>query len=248
VSEPTKVMYYAPVPDGRSRSEFRSRWREHGKFAMGLPMWRNMTRYVQYPVIGPGEHGVDAGQLEIMSNGKYGGVGAIWFRDDDALRAAVEDPDGSKVLVDEVETFGRELGENLVATREHVILDQGPGAITVMNKLHRVAGVSRESFSEQWLQMGIELGATPELARHIRRYVQSHALPDSPGWDGMVELEFDSAANFFAFMAEPKATEWMFPREESFIDIPRGEPLMMAGEVFYDEAAGPVSSAQRASS
>ncbi len=242
MGEPTKVMYYAPVPAGRSQAEFRARWREHGEFAMSLPMWRNMTRYVQYEVIAPGEHGVDAAGLEIMSNDRYGGVGAIWFRDEAALQAAIEDPDGAKVLVDEVATFGRELGENLVATREHVILDQGPGAITVMNKLHRVAGVSRESFSEQWLEMGTELAATPELARHLRRYVQSHALPDSPGWDGMVELEFDSAADFFAFMAEPKANGWMFPREASFIDIPRGEPLMMVGEVFYDDAAAAVSS------
>jgi hypothetical protein len=239
-------MYYAPVPAGRSQSEFRSRWREHGEFAMSLPMWRNMTRYVQYVPVGAGEHGVDAAGLEMMSNGDYGGVGAIWFRDDDALQAATVDPDGGRILVDEVETFGRELGENLVATREHVLFDRGPGAITVMNKLHRVGGISRESFSEQWLEMGAQLIATPELARHLRRYVQSHALPGSNGWDGMVELEFDSSAEFFAFMAEPKTSEWMFPHEAAFIDIPRGEPLMLVGEVFYEDAGNPDSSGRPA--
>jgi hypothetical protein len=209
---------------------------------MSLPMWRNMTRYVQYIAIGPGEHGVDADGLGMMSNGEYGGVGAIWFRDDDALQAATVDPDGERILSDEVDTFGRELGENLVATREHVLLDRDPGAITVMNKLHRVDGISRETFSERWLEMGEQLIATPELARHLQGYVQSHAVPGSDGWDGMVELEFDSPAAFFAFMAEPKTNEWMFPLEAAFIDIPRGEPLMLVGELFYEEAGGHGSS------
>ena len=52
----------------------------------------------------------------------------------------------------------------------------------------------------------------------------------------MVELEFDSPAAFFAFMGEPKTSEWMFPLEADFIDIPRGEPLMLVGELFYEEA------------
>ncbi|HEY6761225.1 MAG TPA: EthD domain-containing protein [Baekduia sp.] len=231
-----KVMYYAPLPEGRSHAAFSARWRQHGELAMGLPLWRHMARYVQFDALVAGQHGLADEQLGMLRNADYGGVGSIWFHSAEALAEAVADPDNRRMEADELETFGRRLGSDLVAATEHVVIDRGPAAITVLNALHRTAGVSRASFSEQWRAMGDALAATPELARHVRSYVQDHALPDAEGWDGMVELGFDAPADFFAFVAEPKTSEWMMPHEAAFIDIPRGRPLITAGAVLY---AGP---------
>jgi hypothetical protein len=228
-----KVMYYAPLPQGRAHGEFSARWRRHGALAMGLPMWRHMARYVQFDALVAGQHGLAEEQLGMMHNARYGGVGSIWFHSAQALQEAVADPDNRLMEADELETFGRLLGADLVPATEYVVLDDGPAAITVINQLHRPAGVSRASFSQQWRAMGDEIAATPELARHLRSYVQDHALPDAEGWDGIVELGFDAPADFFAFMAEPKTSEWMMPHEAAFIDIPRGQPLITAGAPLY---------------
>jgi EthD domain len=233
-AEQVKVMYYAPLPEGRTHAAFRPRWREHGELAMGLPFWRHMARYVQYDVLGTGDQDLGIEQLSGTRNADYGGVGAVWFHNLDALTQASADPDSDVMLADELETFGRWLGTDLVPTSEHVLLDRGPAPVTVMNALHRLPSVSRASFQEQWLAMGEQLLAKPELAGHLRTYVQDHALADAEGWDGIVEIGFAQTADFFAFMAEPLISEWLFPHETGFIDIPRGQPLITTPTLLYD--------------
>jgi hypothetical protein len=232
--EQVKVMYYAPLPEGRSHAEFTPRWRQHGELAMGLPFWQHMAYYVQYDVLGSEDSDLPVEALSGTRNADYGGVGAIWFHDLAALTEAAESPDNRTMQIDEVQTFGRELGTNLVPTYEHVLLDEGPAPVTVMNALHRLEGVSRESFHEQWLDMGEQLLTKPELTRHLRRYVLDQALPDAEGWDGIVEIGFESTAEFFAFMGEPLISEWLFPHETGFIDVPRGQPLILTPTVLYD--------------
>lgn len=236
-----KVMYYAPRPADRPAAAFTERWRRHGELAMGLPMWRHMVRYVQYDSLAPGEHGLAEDHLAATHNGGYGGVGAIWFASADALQEAVADPDVALMEADEVVTFGRQLGASLVPTTEVVVVDDGPAAITVLNQLHRPAGVTRESFSDQWRAMGDAVAQAPELRRHLRSYVQDHAVPGAEGWDGIVELGFDTPGDFFAFMGEPKTTEWLLPHESAFIDIARGQPLITAATVLYARADAEVA-------
>src|ERR1700754_1443236 len=74
-----KVMYYAPLPEGRSHAAFSARWRQHGELAMGLPMWRHMARYVQFDALVAGQHGLADEQLGMLRNAGYGGGGAVWF-------------------------------------------------------------------------------------------------------------------------------------------------------------------------
>jgi hypothetical protein len=234
-----KVMYLAPLPQGRSHEAFRPRWRQHGRLAMGLPMWQHMTRYKQCDVLVAGERGLTPEHLESMREDAYGGVGMIWFRDADALAAASADPDVATMQRDEVETFGRELGTNLVPTGEQVLFDHGGSAITLVGAVHRREGLAREAFSREWRAFGEALTATPEVAGHARKYVQNHTIADAPWCDGFVELGFASADEFAAFMEAFAATAGFVEREGTFVDYGRLEVVLTAETVLYDEAPAP---------
>ena len=235
IPQQVKVMYFGPLPGGRSHTAFRSRWRQHGRLAMGLPMWRHMARYEQHDVLTAGEEQLSAAQLEGSRTDAYGGVGMIWFRDADALASASADPDVAVMCTDEIATFGRELGVSLVPTTEHVVYDRGAGSITLIAVIWRQPSVTREEFSEQWLAMGELFAAAPELAGHVCRYVQNHALVGADGADGFVELGFQSAEELAAFMAEPRLTTWLTPIESEFVDYARIEIVVARRTVLYEE-------------
>ena len=108
--------------------------------------------------------------------------------------------------------------------REALRLLQDQGMIT------RQAGIGTRVTSAEPLSNYVQ---TDVGTSDLRRYVQDHALAGSEGWDGIVELGFDRPADFFAFMAEPMTTEWLFPHESAFIDIPRGRPVITAPNVLF---------------
>jgi hypothetical protein len=234
-----KVMYSAPLPEERSHEAFLPRWRQHGRLAMGLPMWQHMSRYKQCDVLTAGECGLTPAHLESMSVDAYGGVGMIWFRDAAALAAATSDADVPVMQRDEVEAFGRELGTNLVPTGEHVLFDHGGSAITLVGAVHRRQGLEREKFSDQWREFGAVLAATPDVAGHARKYIQNHTIGAAPWCDGFVELGFGSADELTAFMEAFRATEGFVEREGTFVDYERLDLLLTAETVLYDEAPAP---------
>jgi len=202
-------------------------------------MWRHMARYKQCDVLEAGERGLTSDRLRSMRVDAYGGVGMIWFRDADALGAATADPDVATMQRDEVETFGRELGTNLVPTVEHVLFDHGGSAITLVGAVHRRQGLAREAFSGKWREFGEALTATPDVVGHARKYVQNHTLADAPWCDGFVELGFASADELAAFMEAFEGTEGFVEREGTFVDYGRLEVVLTAETVLYDEAPAP---------
>jgi hypothetical protein len=240
-----KVMYFGPRPAGRSHAAFRDRWREHGRLAMGLPMWRHMTRYEQFDVLCEGEEGLTADHLAGTDTDAFGGVGMIWFRDAHALASASADPDVAVMCADEVKTFGAELGTRLVPTVENFVVDRGPGAITMLGTVWRRPELTREQFSEQWRALGAKFGEQPELAGHVSRYVQNHAVDGAGGCDGLVQLEFESVADIGAFMAEPLLTEWLLPAESAFHVLERLETVIAIRNVLYDELTSAVADTLR---
>jgi hypothetical protein len=169
----------------------------------------------------------------------------------EALDEQFDDADVETMAIDEIETFGRRLGTNLVAAREHRVIDRGPAAITVLGALWATPGTSRASFSQQWRDLAPNVTGTPELERHLRTYVQNHALPVAEGdavpgfsgWDGLVELGFDTPEAFAAFFQEPKFTDWLAPIEAGFIDSSRVEMIVASEQVRYDDPSPALSGA-----
>jgi EthD domain len=246
-----KIVYYGPRPAGATRAAFRERWRQHGRLAMGTPdMWRHMSRYEQWDVLDEGEDGLTAEHLAVANGGDdVGGVGMIWFHDANALAEAIADPGSGIMTVDELETFGGELGERLVPTTENVVVDKGPGALAMCSTVWRQPELTREQFSDQWRAMGDELAQRPELTRHLARYVQNHAVAEAPTFDGLVQLEFASPKDITAFMSEPLMTEWLLPTESRFHVFERLQTVLARRNVLYDgtseERLGAAAGAER---
>lgn len=233
MGEPVKVIYFAPRPEGRSRADFRDRWRRHGALGMSLPLWRHMLRYEHRDARSAAEVGVELPALAATAEDEYGGVGQIWIRDDEALATIWADPDVRRMEVDEEETFGRQLGALQLPTREQVVFDRAPTAFSFMAVIHRADGVDREAFSAGWEASGAQLAAA-DMSAHLSRYVQNRVLPESDAADGVVELGFTSPEAAAAFFGDPGLAEWLIPKEAEFIDHGRMVSLLTTETVLFD--------------
>jgi hypothetical protein len=70
---------------------------------------------------------------------------------------------------------------------------------------------------------GPRVASIPEFARHVRRYVQNYALPETEALgkprlvaDGAAELWFDDADSFVRAYSEPRYLEHIRPDESNF--------------------------------
>jgi hypothetical protein len=193
-TEPIKLIYYAPVPEGRTIDAFRKRWNQHAELAMSLPLWRHMVRNQQFDCVEKDQ--LPAALPEATG---VGGFGAIWVRDMEALSSIADDGDIPKVRADEVETFGREVGGDVVPCIPHQFIEQEPGKLTLIGKVWRQQDVSPEDFESSWLSHGNELVNDPDSARLVTYYTQNHALPGTDGADGFFQIGFSSAADLATF-------------------------------------------------
>jgi EthD domain len=229
-----KVIYFAPKPKETSTAAFRRRWREHGELAMSLPNFQHMTRYEQRDALTAEE--LDA---EVLPPGgaELGGVGQIWIRDDEAAAAVFADPDVALLEKDEEETFGQRLGSRLMPTRERVVLDKGTAELSIVAQMQRRYGVSRERFAEAWNEVADRIAASPEVSRHLARYVVNQVMPSSEEADGVVEVGFASAPDAVAFRTDSGLRQLLAPFEAEFQDAARMVAVLTSTTVLYDEQA-----------
>ena len=98
--------------------------------------------------------------------------------------------------------------------------------VQVMLKRKPTMGV--QEFHRYWKDVhGPLVLGVPELMRHFRRYVQSHAidagLSDTPGgsgpYDGVAELWADNLEEVRKAFAEPRYLEIVRPDEHKFLDL-----------------------------
>jgi hypothetical protein len=96
--------------------------------------------------------------------------------------------------------------------------------LTVLIKRH--PDLEAEEFHERWRAHGRVIAGEPTLARHIRRYEQHHrAIKDYDHgdsgltYDGLALQQFDSMADFLAFLEEPKYSELIRPDELTLLDM-----------------------------
>lgn len=231
-----KLMYFGPKPGDRTHAQFRERWHQHGSLAMEQSHWQWVARYLQFDVLTAGERGLSAEDLAGTSNEAFGGAGALLLAEPDHLEALIREDSNGVMEADEIPTFGRTLGSDLVRAREERLIDRGPAELTLLATVHRGEGTSREEFAARWREVGQQLAATPELARHLRSYVQNYAVDDGSPWDGLVELGFDSREEMAAFHSEPSHRDWLEPALVEFVDVAPSTRLLGAERVFYEKA------------
>lgn len=121
--------------------------------------------------------------------------------------------------------------------------------IKVIGLLRRKPGISREEFLRHWKDHhGALAMRIPEFARHVRKYVQVHAVkpPELDAreryqqaalpmeYDGAVEMWFDSPEEMqkaFAALSDPVACKELREDEDRFIDG-KNTLTVMVGEEF----------------
>lgn len=177
------VVFFKRRP-GMPVDRFQAYWRtRHPDVVTGLP---GIRRYVQ-------SHTLPS--IYAKREPVYDGIAEVWADDLDALRAMVRAPHYQVVKDDEaVFIDGASMGG--LVTQEHVIKD-GPvpaGAIKSIEFVSRRADLSVEAFSRYWREVHGPIAAAIPV---LRRYVQSHALPETyarrpPPYDGIAVTWFDS--------------------------------------------------------
>lgn len=206
-----QVVYFGPRPGGRALSDFRRRWRTHGRLAMGLPYWRFMARYEQLDVLDPADVGiVDATTCAATASGStaFGGVGIIWFHDLATLSAAGADPGNDVMRVDELATFGAHLDDRLVPTTERRLLrskashDSASAAVDLVLKCGR--GVEPSCMR---LAVGVEgfvrqLQASPEVRQYVQSVIWYQPIDDVESCAGYLRIGFADEADAASFAVD----------------------------------------------
>jgi uncharacterized protein (TIGR02118 family) len=183
---------------GMSVGDFQAYWlARHPEVVTTLP---GIRRYVQ-------SHTLPS--IYAKREPVYDGIAEIWTDDMPALRALVKAPQYERVKADEVAFIDGATMQGFVA-REHVIVDGPPAAVKSIEFVRRRPDLTVEAFQRHWKDVHGPIAATIPV---LRRYVQSHALPESyerrpPPYDGIATAWFDStdAMRHSATTAEYAAT------------------------------------------
>ena len=103
--------------------------------------------------------------------------------------------------------------------------------ITLIVFTVRRPDLNYKEFSEYWIDRHAPLvKSVPEFMRHVRKYVQHHRASgdelgtpfgNSPDYDGVCEIWFDSRATMKAAFEEPRYLEIIRPDEQLFLDVGR---------------------------
>lgn len=114
-----KIVYLADRRAGLTDRAFAEAWAEHGRLAMGLPIWRNMVRYAQ------------CDPLALAGLAKpCDAIGLVWYRSLDAMAAIAREPALRQPLLDdELRTFSCPVREVAMLTHERVLLAGPPGGL-----------------------------------------------------------------------------------------------------------------------
>jgi uncharacterized protein (TIGR02118 family) len=167
---------------GMEVGEFQEYWRtRHREVVLQLP---GVRRYVQ-------SHTLPS--IYRKREPVYDGIAEIWNDSLEALRAMVRDPHYQVVKADEAQFIDAASMAGLV-TREQVIVDGSVAPIKSVEFVTRRPDLPVEAFQRYWREVHGPIAST---IPGLRRYVQSHALPESyarrpPPCDGIAVTWFDS--------------------------------------------------------
>jgi hypothetical protein len=231
MSQPTKIVYLAPRPEGVSVEDFRPRWRAFGATAMSLPLWENMSGYDQCdPVAAPEQ----LRGLPLAAD--PGGVGMIWFRSTDHMARLASFPDLQIMRDAEVELFGR-LNEGELVTSEHLVVPGRAGvpAVELIAFLQRDAALEPGALREPLRGATAAFRAGP-AAPHVTRYVQDHVAQPGDGPDAVVELGFADLDGLVAALAPPVALDAALGLPPGLVDIERSIVAIVRRTILFPAA------------
>lgn len=205
-------------PTNRELDEFHRYWAEnHGPL---YAQTKSLRRYVQHLTI------KEAYSWDPPPS--FDGASMFWFDDVGPMLDPDSDPEASAlnaaVMADDAQLFDRSPEWPLhhkrasVIGTERVVLegDTTPDMVKGIFIMARKPGLSLQEFSQHWFDVhGPLVAEVPGL----RRYVQTHALPEAYitrgmmgiTHDGFSELWFDDPAALQAAMASP---EWAAAKED----------------------------------
>jgi EthD domain len=219
------------------------RWRQHGRFVRGLPLWAQIRRYEQCRVLSPGAVEATAG-MPSLAQAEYDGVGMVWFRSPEAVAAALADPTVESVFDDEKDVFADPIADTSLFTREIVLRDTGATNVKLVGFLRRKPGHSRDEFAAHWEHVhGPLFLGSEEVGAHVTKYVQNHVLEDFTGvmgdrYDGVVEIglaRIEDAPKLFA----QNHLDVVRPDLEHFVDLEDMIVVVTDEVLLYEDALGP---------
>jgi uncharacterized protein (TIGR02118 family) len=229
--------------NGMTFEEFDRYWRDQYGDLIGSisDFTRHVRRYSQSHIIDPSY----GGEGLKWPRAEFDGIAEFWFESIAEMNRAFSEPK----FVEEVGTDYAHFVEkaSIMVTEEvEKVPPNGEAGVKLSVVMRRREGMSFGDFDKYWLHNHGDLVlSVSEFTRHLRRYVQSHVVPDySPAdsgsallnewgaadFDGIAELWFDDIPGIVAAFNEPRCLEIIGPDDARFIDVPRTE-LMTVREI-----------------
>ena len=228
---------------GLTQAQFSHHWRiEHARVLVEEGgHQRYNRRYVQ-------NHFIHGTALGFCSAAFDGAAQMTPHSDASVTRGFQEDPLYLKVVRPDEDKF-LDVANCAVLYCEGRSFSDGPdsGAYKLLALLKRRRDVAREDFIAHWRDRHAALvRSVPEFWRHVRGYTQHYVIPtatrgmaagerdiQASGYDGVVELRFDSVEALVAAFSEPRYLEIIRPDEATFIG--KGTAAFVAREeMIYD--------------
>ena len=219
------VCFFRRKP-GMDAAAFHDHWlRSHGPLIANTPeLARHLVRYEQnhrlledYARDADGDPGFDGATVQ-------------WLESMESFRAFVRDPMyAQRIAPDEARFIDRSSIRLLFSDDDEVMIDGGArrdaAKVKLLCLLKRRADLSPAAFHAHWRgRHGSLFADTPELARHVIAYHQSHRLEkdyereSGGGFDGLAEQWYASRDEFEALAREPLYRERIPADEERFLD------------------------------
>jgi uncharacterized protein (TIGR02118 family) len=225
--------------------EFDRYWEgPHGDLVASLPNFtRHVRRYSQSHIIDPSY----GGEGLKWPRAEFDGIAEFWFDSIADMNQAFSDPEFVEKVGADYPNFLDQDSVSIMVTEEvEKVAPEGEAGVKLSVVMRRRPGMSFEDFDHYWLRDhgDLVLGVS-EFTRHLRRYVQSHVVPECAGadtgsellkawgradFDGIAELWFDDIPGIVTAFNEPECLKIIGPDDARFIDVPRTE-LMTVREV-----------------
>ncbi len=220
------VCFFRRKP-GMSVADFHAHWLgSHGPLIANTPeLAQHLVRYEQNHRL-PSDYERDA-------NGPgFDGATVQWLESIESFYGFVREPKYAELIAPDEATFlDRESITLLFTEDDDVKIEgrRGDAEVKLLALLKRKQGITAADFHRHWAGAHASIFAdTPEIARHILAYHQSHRLEKDyerdaqgpPGFDGLAEQWYTELSDFQQMVREPLYGENVPADEERFIDRP----------------------------
>ena len=229
-----KLVCFFRRKRGMSVADFHVHWREsHGPLIADTPeLAKHLVRYEQ-------NHRLIS-DYERDTNGPAGFDGATvqWLESMAGFHGFVREPKYAELIAPDEATFLDRESITLLFTEDDDVKIEGrreDANVKLLALLKRKPGITAAEFHRHWSGSHASIFKnTPQVARHIIAYQQSHRLEKdyerdasgSAGFDGLAEQWYANLSEFQQMVAEPLYADSVPADEERFVDRPAIEFLL----------------------